>query len=140
MSNHITTHKLCFNCLGARHQTRECRSLSRCKKCSGKHHSLLHRDQAISSGPVEATRPTESIADNVWANHAAAAIQPTLMMTRQIMLEGPFRQKLVARALLDSGASMSLVSNRAVQCLQLPRIPQHHSVRSARTTKNCLVT
>ena len=33
-STHVRTSNLCFNCLGFGHPTRECRSNSRCKKCS----------------------------------------------------------------------------------------------------------
>ena len=89
MNSHIRTNKLCFNCLGTGHQTNECRCLSRCKLCSGKHHTLLHRDEAISSGPVETPDTVDPATVQVTANYSMDAIQPTLMMTRQITLEGP---------------------------------------------------
>ena len=139
-SNHIQTSKLCYNCLGAGHQTRECHSLSRCKKCSGKHRTTLHWDQAISSGPVEAAALQEHTTVNVSANNVSAAIQPSLMMTSW-------------RALLDNGLtqelywilelSMSLVSNRAVQCLQLPKTPINITLSRVQgiqvKSRNCLV-
>ena len=55
-------------------------------------------------------------------------IQPYSISANQlddVVLEGPRGQRLVARALLDSGASMSLVSARAAQHLQLPRTNMH---------------
>ncbi|KAJ8974051.1 hypothetical protein NQ317_016289 [Molorchus minor] len=41
--NFIRSNRLCFNCLGSKHTTRECTSQG-CHICSKKHHSLLHLD------------------------------------------------------------------------------------------------
>ncbi len=48
-------------------------------------------------------------------------IEPTLQMTSQVILESPGGRKLLARALLDPGASISLVTKRVVQSLQLKK-------------------
>ena len=40
-TNHVRVQKHCYNCLGVGHQTRECQSMSRCKKCSGKHNTII---------------------------------------------------------------------------------------------------
>ena len=42
-------------------------------------------------------------------------------MTSQVILESPEGKKLLARALLDPGASISLVTKRVVQSLQLKK-------------------
>ena len=42
------------------------------------------------------------------------------MMTSKVMLHGPGGKKLVSRALLDSGSSMTLISSKAAQILELP--------------------
>ena len=44
------------------------------------------------------------------------------MMTSQVLVKGPGGRQMVARALLDLGASMSLVPNRVAHTLQLPRL------------------
>lgn len=36
----------CFNCLGKGHRTTECSSSSTCRKCSKKHHTLLHLEES----------------------------------------------------------------------------------------------
>ncbi len=43
---HVQKYKLCRNCLGYGHALRSCRSTYYCKKCKGKHHTLLHRDDS----------------------------------------------------------------------------------------------
>ena len=35
--------KLCFSCLNSSHRLKNCTSQSRCKTCSGKHHTFLHK-------------------------------------------------------------------------------------------------
>ena len=52
-------------------------------------------------------------------------------MTSQVVIKGP---QIVARALLDSGASMSLVSNRVAQTLQLPKTSTLVSFSGAQAT------
>lgn len=37
---------LCFNCLRANHQIKDC-TAHNCKKCNGKHHTLLHREKPV---------------------------------------------------------------------------------------------
>ena len=44
-AEHLQAHHLCFNCLAPRHKTTECRSLSRCRTCQGKHHTMVHQHQ-----------------------------------------------------------------------------------------------
>ena len=38
-------HNLCGNCLQPYHQLRECKSLSSCRECGKRHHTLLHRKE-----------------------------------------------------------------------------------------------
>lgn len=133
--DHIRALKLCYNCLAPGHHTGECRSTARCRSCGGKHHTLVHRDR--SSAPVtgevassNATPITSAISPmvNVVACDASSvstneptALPSCLMMTTQVLVKGPGGRKTVARALLDSGASMSLISNRVAHSLNLPR-------------------
>lgn len=44
--------RLCINCLGSGHYSKECRSNYRCKKCQRPHHTLLHRDGYGAPAPV----------------------------------------------------------------------------------------
>ena len=47
--------------------------------------------------------------------------QHCLMMTAKVLLKGPGGRQAMARALLDSGLTMSLISNKSTQSLQLPK-------------------
>ena len=46
-SNIIRVNKLCLNCLDPNHFVAECKSKMRCSSCSGKHHSLLHKERSV---------------------------------------------------------------------------------------------
>ena len=41
----LKTHKLYHNCLRAGHYARQCKSIHRCQKCHGQHHTILHIEQ-----------------------------------------------------------------------------------------------
>ena len=101
---HIGTHKLCSNCLGPGHTTAECRSLYRCRECHQKHHTSMHQAQAP---PVNTISSSQQMPDS-------------LLTTAQVLLHGPNGETLQARALIDSGAGISMVTNRVVQLLNLP--------------------
>ena len=96
--------KSCFNCFIPGHRNTECRSQSSCRICSGSHNTLLHQ---------EASPDTR-----VGVNYAANGTITTLSMTANVKITGPAGHTLVARALLDSGASQSLVTSRVVQAVQ----------------------
>ncbi|KAH8317555.1 hypothetical protein KR074_003592, partial [Drosophila pseudoananassae] len=49
---------LCFNCLRSGHFTRQCESKFNCKTCHGRHHTLLHVQQAASAQGFAATTNT----------------------------------------------------------------------------------
>ena len=117
---HIRNHNLCYNRLAAGHRTTDCRSISRCKQCSGRHHTMIYRDTTLQSQPSS----TQVLANTVTSS-LTPAVPHSLMMTSQVVLEGPRGHRLVARTLLDSGATMSLISSKAAQCLQLPRTNTH---------------
>ena len=104
-TSHIGTHKLCSNCLGPNHTTAECKSIKRCRECRQKHHTSLH--QAQPAPPVTTISSSQQMPDS-------------LMTTAQVLLHGPNGETLQARALIDSGAGISLVTNRVVQLLNLP--------------------
>ena len=110
---HLRSNHLCFNCLAPGHKTADCRSYGRCRTCRDKHHTLVHQDKPPSPAPVAVI-------------HAAAStgpptIQASLTMTSKVLLTGPTGQTLVARALLDSGSTISLITARTANTLKLPR-------------------
>ena len=135
--DHIRNKRLCYNCLAPGHQTGECRSLARCRVCGGRHHTLVHRDQPAAT-PVAnngTSPPVNAVsAANHSASESAAQLPSTLMMTSQVVVKGPGGKQVTARALLDSGSSLSLVSNRVAQMLQLPKTMTKVSFSGAQAT------
>ena len=99
--------ELCTNCLSIGHATATCRSKYRCKECQKAHHTTLHVPTAPVTNHVHATR------------HHHAQLPDALTMTARINLTGPGGRTITARALLDSGAGLSLVSARVSQLLDL---------------------
>ena len=43
--------KNCYNCLGSGHGVQTCKSEKRCRKCKGKHHTMLHNEEAPPTEP-----------------------------------------------------------------------------------------
>ena len=68
------------------------------------------------------------------SNDVPQALPSCLMMTSQVLVKGPDGRQMIARALLDSGASMSLLSNRLAQTLQLPRRATNVTFSGAQAT------
>ncbi len=145
---HIRSKKLCYNCLAPGHQTGECRSLARCRSCGGKHHTLVLRETSspavvnvVAAGntpvPNDVNPPVVNViaaATNSVSNDVPQALPSCLMMTSQVLVKGPDGRQMIARALLDSGASMSLLSNRVAQILQLPRHATNVTFSGAQAT------
>ena len=107
---HIQLKKLCSNCLAGGHVTSACKSTYRCRECNQPHHTTIHQ-QSSSITPINST--------TVQSHQVPDA----LMTTAQVLLIGPRGQTLKARALIDSGAGLSLVSRRVAQLLDLPLEP-----------------
>ena len=115
--NQVQSRKLCKNCLAVGHPTESCRSTYRCRECNSSHHTTLHQAATPSSAPPSAT-PTASVPVSI--NSATAKVQASILMTAQVLLTGPRGQTVQARAFIDPGAAMSLISSRVVQQLHLP--------------------
>ena len=116
-------HSLCLNCLRQGHFASQCQLTQRCKKCRGKHHSMLHLDNKTEPAPPppksvnSGTPPTQKVVSH-FANGRQGSV---LLMTCQVMVQGPDGSKMQARALLDPGSEMSFITERIAQQLRLPR-------------------
>ena len=105
--SHVQSKNLCNNCLAVGHSTASCRSTYRCRDCQQNHHTSIHQAAAPPT-PVN------------YSSGAPSQVPDALMMTAQVTLSGPGGQQLPARALIDPGAGISLVSSRVAQLLHLP--------------------
>ena len=68
------------------------------------------------------------------SNASQAFIPSCLMMTSKVRLQGPNGRSMIARALLDSGSSVSMLSNQVAQTLQLPKQATSISFSGAQDT------
>ena len=105
----IETHTLCSNCLHKGHTTEACRSKYRCSNCKQKHHTSIHQQAA------------STIVNHSFPN--CHQVPDALMTTAQLLLIGPNGEEVKARALIDSGAGISMVTQQVAQLLNLPLEP-----------------
>ena len=110
--SYIQSKKLCHNCLGGGHSTATCRSTYRCRECQANHHTSIHQAPGEST-PIHSSSTHSS-------SRANSQTSENLMMTAQVLMSGPGGRQIPARALIDSGAGMSLVSYQLSQQLNLP--------------------
>ena len=116
--------KLCSNCLAPGHVANDCTNAYRCrannKTCNQKHHTTIHRDNNVQvSSTFSQSRQ----------------LPDALLMTATLLLKGPGNHKMKARAFLDPGAGLSLVSSRVAQILELPLESSKTSFTTVQGTK-----
>ena len=109
---------MCFNCLNSGHVTKDCKSKHTCKTCHGKHNTLLHAD-LTQKGEV-----TGSLIAHQSFNFSASGIIPTAL----VPVEDDTPRITVCRAMIDSGSQLSLITESAVQKMQLKRRRQSLTV------------
>ncbi|XP_033158470.1 uncharacterized protein LOC117139899 [Drosophila mauritiana] len=129
--------KLCLNCLGKSHTQASCPSNKNCLHCGQRHHTMLHF-------PV--TQPTLIPSSTSCQSSAASSdAKPTLQcmstttssMTHRKVLLATARVVLsntqtgcqaTVNALLDQGSEATIISEHAVQSLQLSRSTTRTSI------------
>ena len=124
----VRSNKLCLNCLKPGHFSKQCPSQNRCRRCQRPHHTLLHDDSMESPSntvPPQVPPLTASTEPIVSSNTSAGSNVPnTLLMTCQVRIKAPDGTFIKACALLDSGSTMSFISERIVQSCGLNRRSQ----------------
>ena len=118
----VKDRKLCANCLAGGHATGDCKSSYRCRDCRQNHHMTIHKDNTPSVQISSTLSQSQQLPD-------------ALLMTAEVLLKGPGGHQLKARAFLDPGAGLSLVSNRVAQILELPLESSRTSFTTVQGTK-----
>ena len=103
----VRDRKLCGNCLAPGHATKDCKSTYRCRDCKQSHHTTLHKSST----------PTVQVSSAVSQNDD---LPDVLYMTANVLLKGPGGHQMKARAFLDPGAGLSMITSRVAQILDLP--------------------
>ena len=94
--------KLCHLCLTPGHTIETCKSKYKCFECKLQHSITLHPPQS----PLVAV--------------VSPDIEAATMMTAQVLLTGPSGSSIKARAMIDPGAAINLITSKAAQELNLP--------------------
>ena len=105
--SHVKDRKLCSNCLAVGHLTAKCKSTYRCRDFGQAHQTSIHQSSP-SSVPVNST------------TSQSQQVTDALLMTAEVLLKGPGGHQMKARAFIDPGAGVSLISSRVTQILDLP--------------------
>ncbi|XP_065093404.1 uncharacterized protein LOC135714066 [Ochlerotatus camptorhynchus] len=137
----LRSHGLCRNCLKQGHQARECRSKFSCRKCTGRHHTLVCFKPDAKGGAASKTTSNESsnhpdgpdgdASSPQVANMAATDVtistssnsysSQALLATVVLIIEDDHGNQYPARALLDSGSESNFVTEQLGQRLKVAR-------------------
>ncbi|XP_036142104.1 uncharacterized protein LOC118645339 [Monomorium pharaonis] len=117
----VEGHQLCINCLG-RHPLSECQSKKSCLACSARHHTTIHDAYSKASPPGDTTASSHHVQQH---EERAAAV---LLATARVRVTDMYGDQHTARALIDPGSELSLISETLSQRLRLPRLPASVSV------------
>lgn len=131
--------QLCANCLGRKHDAKICRCTTTCRECGQKHHTLLHQadfkrnnrkdeggrssndtKQNLSKSTQQTKEATTANNTNI-VTHVMPQKSDVLLATAVVRVINTKGRSLQGRALLDSGAQSSFVSENLAQALRLPR-------------------
>lgn len=118
--------KLCLNCLRMGHMLKKCSSGS-CRKCSARHHTLLHFDSVSAELPsmqntdLVSHEPTSSVlvtsSNNI--NKSKSLATSVLLATAIILVKDRCGLYTPCRAILDSASQLNLITSQFVNRLQL---------------------
>ncbi|XP_025419482.1 uncharacterized protein LOC112689831 [Sipha flava] len=127
----IKTHRLCINCLNSGHSAASCTSKYKCTTCNRSHHSLLHFNVKTippSSTTVLTTSETEagpSVKSMVVRGQPHNIVLLSTVLLDAIAADGT---RHTIRALFDSGAQASFITEQAACILMLKRHPSTVSI------------
>ncbi|XP_018908857.2 uncharacterized protein [Bemisia tabaci] len=117
----------CFNCLGQNHKKQDCKSDSRCRHCSGPHHSLTC--MTTKNLGTKADPPTGREGPGPSSDHGPVAlasvadapdVHPSVLLgTALIDVQGGDGRFHTLRAVIDSAATTSFLTKSAAQKLKL---------------------
>ncbi|XP_072403039.1 uncharacterized protein [Diabrotica undecimpunctata] len=112
-NTHAKRLRLCINCLRPGHINTVCR-LSNCRKCNGRHNTLLH----IQNNEYN-RRENNTENSNVSLTCSNISQENVLLATALVQVIDKFNKPHTVRALLDSGSQSSFISSNLCDILNL---------------------
>ncbi|XP_044740017.1 uncharacterized protein LOC123301344 [Chrysoperla carnea] len=131
----VKAHNLCFNCLHSNHGVKNCSSNSSCRKCSKRHHTLLHfhhksdangkdNSEVLKGNPSTSSVSVESKpSPPVSLCSTSELVQSkytVLLATAQVHVASHFGENFLFRFLIDSASQCNFITQRCCQRLKLP--------------------
>ncbi|XP_041975756.1 uncharacterized protein LOC121730680 [Aricia agestis] len=124
----IKKNGICFNCLVKGHSVNACRQSTTCRKCSRRHHTLLHftNPNKITSEPEsdaalhnpETSQSTSTVAYKVEVDNNSEEV---ILATARIAVKSRNGDTMILRALIDPCSQSNFVTEAAAQLLNLER-------------------
>ncbi|XP_011171895.1 uncharacterized protein LOC105204503 [Solenopsis invicta] len=131
----IKTNKRCYNCLASNHTLKECNNPYRCRECRQKHNTLLHLAKPAESPCEETANATDPTKINTVDRTVSLSIampvrtkRAAVLTTARVRVHSPHGRFAVARALIDTGSVVNIISENLEQLLRLPRMKDRVNV------------
>ncbi|XP_055528072.1 uncharacterized protein LOC129720607 [Wyeomyia smithii] len=136
----LRTQSLCRNCFKRGHQAKSCSSKYSCRKCKGRHHTLVcfqkngegekqrtteepgpSRNNAVSLADTSTRTANTSVTEIISTNFSQKRSTNILLATAVVLVEDDEGLQYPARALLDSGSECNFISEQLRQMLKVSR-------------------
>lgn len=132
--------RLCLNCFSDQHGCRTCPSRFSCRSCGGRHHTLLHKQRESSSLPSTPASTASTVTDAVTLSSAQPSVHNARFLhTVTVSMEND-GHLVKARALLDSGVAVSVITEKLATDLNLKRTLNPLPISGATGTTQCKFT
>ncbi|XP_062558009.1 uncharacterized protein LOC134222881 [Armigeres subalbatus] len=153
--NHLRKFGLCFNCMQKGHRTTDCSSSNSCRKCSKRHHTLLHPEEkkhdetqvktspddssshltderrARSELPSAGTPETDRSEQNItMCTTVVTSKKQTLLSTAVVLVYGRSSVPFLCRTLIDSCSQNNFVTEKFANLLALKKHATDYQVSS----------
>ncbi|XP_018395706.1 PREDICTED: uncharacterized protein LOC108774166 [Cyphomyrmex costatus] len=122
-SEYIRQNNRCLNCFSRKHHVKNCTNSHVCKYCNAQHHSLLHYNVTANPSTSEQSEAPATTSE-VATHFVSKTVSPNssgLLATARLRLHSPHGRTVTARALIDPGSVVTLITESIVQCLYLPK-------------------
>ncbi len=117
-NNLVRDRKLCINCFSDNHGVKNCLSRYTCRSCGAKHHTLLHREKQEEAHTSSYNLVHEVTPQSKVPIERGLGFLPTIKV--KLFANGRTAQ---ARAVLDSGSAVTVMTESLASSLKLSRIP-----------------
>lgn len=129
--------QLCRRCFSGNHTTRQCTTTTRCIKCSGKHHELLHSAEGTNQAKGKTTTLTTQVAVKIMGNDIENPSNQglTLLGTAVAVIKMGQDKLECVRILIDPGSQATFITQEAAKRLNLQYKKTHVQLAGIGETK-----